>query len=148
VAVALVSALVTFLVGLLGDLLIPRDGSNLTLLLVGLSGVLVVSGLANLALAVFTTVLFPLLVVRLYRSVAGPGELRPEIATPGSLGERASLRVPGKRVLWAGAAALLVMAAGGYLALSGLDVRDRAAGSRMAPTGWSSTSRRTPTGSS
>ena len=126
VAVGVVSALVTFLVGLLGDLLIPHDSSNLTLLLAGLSGVLVVSALANLALAVFTTVLFPLLVVRLYRSLAGPGELRPQIAAPGSLGEKASFRVPGKTILWAGAAALLVVVIGGYLALSKLDGADRA----------------------
>ena len=126
VAVGLVSALVTFLVGLLGDLLIPRYGSNLTLLLAGLTGVLVVSALANLALSVFTTVLFPLLVVRLYRSLAGPGELSPQIAAPGSLGERASTRVPGKTILWAGAAALVVVVIGGYLALSKLDAADRA----------------------
>jgi glycerophosphoryl diester phosphodiesterase len=126
VAVGLASALLTFLAGLLGDLLIPRDGSNLTLLVAGLITVLVMSGLANLALAVFTTVFFPLLVVRLYRALAGPGVLRPQIAEPASLGERASLLVPGKSILWAAAAALLVIAVGSYLALSGLEARDRA----------------------
>lgn len=126
VAVGLVSVLLTFLASLLGDLLIPHDGSNLARLVAGLSVVLVASGLANLALAVFTTVLFPLLVVRLYRVLAGPGELRPQVAEPGSLGERASLRVPGKSILWAAAAALLVIGVAGYLALSDLDARDRA----------------------
>ena len=69
------SAAVTALVGWLGGLTVSHDGSNLTVLLTGLIVVIIVTGLANLAVSVFTTALFPLLVIRLYRSMAGPGEL-------------------------------------------------------------------------
>lgn len=109
---ALLYAAVTTLVGWLGGLTVSHDGSNITVLLIGLSVVIIVTGLANLAVSVFTTALFPLLVVRLYRSMAGPGELRPEIAKPGSLGDRASFKVPGKIVLAAGIAVAVIAVVG------------------------------------
>jgi glycerophosphoryl diester phosphodiesterase len=126
VAVVLMSASVSFVVGRLGDVLISRESSNLALLLAGLSAVLLGSWLAGLAVTVFTTVLFPLLVVRLYRFVAGPGELRPEIAARGTLGEKASWRIPGKSLLSAAAVALLMVAVGAYLAMRHLDGGDHA----------------------
>jgi glycerophosphoryl diester phosphodiesterase len=126
VAVILLSALVTFVAGRLGGGLISRESSSLTVLVVGLSAVFVVSGLANLAVMVCSTALFPLLVVRLYRSVAGPGELNPEIAARGTLGEKATWRIPGKTILWAGAVALVVIAVGGYMTMRGLDWGDQA----------------------
>jgi glycerophosphoryl diester phosphodiesterase len=84
---------------------------------VGLGAVIIVSGLANLAVSVFTTVFFALLVVRLYRSMAGPGKLQPEIAPAGSLGARASFRVPGKTILAAAAAALVIAVVGASMAV-------------------------------
>jgi len=114
---ALLSAAVTALVGWLGSLMVAHDGSNLTVLVVGLAAVIIVSSLANLAVSVFTTVMFPILVVRLYRSLAGPGELKPQIASAGSLGDRAAFRVPGKVVIVAGMAALLVAVIGATLAV-------------------------------
>ena len=126
VAVGLLSTLVTFLVGLIGEVLIPHGSSNVTLLLVALSAVIVVSGVANFAVAVFTTVLFPLLVVRLYRSLAGPGELTPAIAPQGSLGETPSWQVPGKAILLGGAVMLVVIVAGAYLATRDLEWEDHA----------------------
>jgi glycerophosphoryl diester phosphodiesterase len=126
VAVGLLSALATFGVGLLGDALIPRDSLNIALLLTGLCAVIVVGGLANLGVQVFATTLFPLFVVRLYRSLAGPGELKPEIAPRGSLGKKASKRIPAQSILWASAAALVVVAVGAYLAMRNLDGGDHA----------------------
>jgi len=108
----LLSAAVTAVVGWLGGLTVSHGGSNITVLLIGLSVVIIVTGLANLAVSVFTTVLFPLLVVRLYRSMAGPGELRPEIAKPGSLGDRAPFNVPGKIILAAGVTAAVIAVVG------------------------------------
>jgi len=125
-AVILLSTSVAFVVGRLGDVLISRESSNLILLLAGLCAVLVGSGLASLAVSVFTTALFPLLVVRLYRFVAGPGELRPEIAARGTLGEKASWRVPGKVFLSAAAVALVLIALGAYLAMRHFDWGDHA----------------------
>jgi glycerophosphoryl diester phosphodiesterase len=111
-ATALLSVAVTTLVGWLGGLTVSHNGSNLTVLLIGLSVVIIVTGLANLAVSVFTTALFPLLVVRLYRSIAGPGKLRPEIAAPGSLADRASFRTPGKIILAAGIVATVIAVVG------------------------------------
>ena len=109
---ALLSAAVTAFVGWLGGLTVSHDGSNITVLLIGLSVVIIVTGLANLAVSVFTTALFPLLVVRLYRSMAGPGELRPEISEQGSLGDRVSFKMPGKIIIAAGVAALIIAVVG------------------------------------
>jgi glycerophosphoryl diester phosphodiesterase len=93
---------------------------------VGLCVVLVTSWIASFAGTVFTTALFPLLVVRLYRFVAGPGELLPEIAIRGTLGEKASFRIPGKTIIWASAVVLIVCVVGGYLAMRDLDWNDHA----------------------
>jgi glycerophosphoryl diester phosphodiesterase len=125
-AVVLLSVSAGFVVGRIGDVLISPLSSNLILLLVGVCAVLVVSGLASLAVTVFTTVLFPLLMVRLYRFVAGPGELRPEISAPGTLGEKASWRIPGKTFLLAAAVALLMVAVGTYLTMRHLDGSEHA----------------------
>jgi glycerophosphoryl diester phosphodiesterase len=111
------STFVTTFVGWLGRLTVPHVQSNLTVLVVGLGAVIIVSGLANLAVSVFTTVFFALLVVRLYRSMAGPGKLQPEIAPAGSLGARASFRVPGKTILAAAAAALVIAVVGASMAV-------------------------------
>jgi len=126
VAVVLLSASVTFVVGRLGDVLIARGGSSLALLLAGLCAVLMGSWLAGLAITILTTVLFPLLVVRLYRSIAGPGELRPEVGDRGTLGEKASFKIPGKIFLSGAAVALVVVAAGAYLAMRHLEGGDQA----------------------
>jgi glycerophosphoryl diester phosphodiesterase len=109
---AFLSAAVTKMVGWLGSFTISHDGKNLSVLLAGLASVIVVSALANLAVTVFTTVFFPLVVCRLYRSMAGPGELRPEIDAPGTLAERATLEFPGKAILVAGLSAAVVALVG------------------------------------
>jgi glycerophosphoryl diester phosphodiesterase len=98
---ALLTVLVTRIVGLLGRLTVGLLASNITPLLVGLSAVIIIGFFANLAVSIVTTVLFPLLVVRFYRSLAGPGQLWPEIASPGTLGGRATFRLPGKALLTA-----------------------------------------------
>jgi glycerophosphoryl diester phosphodiesterase len=63
-------------------------------------------------------------VVRLYRSIAGPGELRPEIAEAGSLGGQATLKVPGKLLLAAGIVAAMVAIVGVTLAVDDPDWED------------------------
>ena len=76
----LVSAALTRLIGLVGRTIVTGLEANLTLLLIALGGVIILGVLVNLAVTMVTTILFPLLVVRLYRSAAGPGELRPRSA--------------------------------------------------------------------
>jgi glycerophosphoryl diester phosphodiesterase len=120
----LMSTAVTTIVGWLGGFVVSRGASNLSVLLIGLSLVIIVAGVVNLAVSVFTTVLFPLLVIRLYRSMAGPGELRPEIGAPGSLTDRALLRVPGKIVLAAGIAAAVLAVVGFTMAVDDPDWED------------------------
>ena len=123
---ALLSTAVTAVIGWLGGLAVSHHNSNLAMLLIGLTLVIIIAGIANLAVSVLTTVLFPLLVVRLYRSIAGPGEMRPAISTPGSLGERASIRVPGKLVLAAGISAAVLAVVGFSLAVDDPDWVDPA----------------------
>ncbi len=118
------SAAVTTVVGWMGGFAISIDRSNLGLLLVSLGAVIVISGLANLAVSVAVTVLFPILVVRVYRSMAGPGHLRPEISTPGTLGDRASFTVPGKRIFAVGIVALVAAGVGISFAVHDPDWQD------------------------
>ena len=112
--VALLSGLFTFLVGLIGNALIPDLGGNFAIVALGLGVTLMLAGLGNLAIAILSTALFPLLIVRLYRSLAGPGRLDPELAARGSLGEKASLNIPGKAIFGLSAAALVLIILGGY----------------------------------
>ena len=119
--VSLLSGLVTFLVGLIGNILIPDFGGNLAIVATGLGITLMLAGLGNLAIAILNTVLFPLLIVRLYRSIAGPGQLDPKISGRGSLGEKASLSIPGKAILGLSAAVLFLIFLGGYAAGRSID---------------------------
>ena len=98
-ATALASVALTRGIGFLGRLTVSHLRHDLTLFLVGLTVVILIGILANLGLSIFTTILFPLLVVRLYRSIAGPGALSPNITERGSLGSSASLSVPGKTII-------------------------------------------------
>lgn len=121
VSIALVSTAVTFLVGRVGGLLIPDLESSLWLVATGLGLTLLLTGLANLSLQMFFTSLFPLLLVRLFVSLAGPGRLAPSISRPGTLGEKASFRIPGKAILAAGVAALLGVTLTAYLLARSID---------------------------
>ena len=115
VSIGLLSWLLAFAIGLIGDLLVPDVGASLVLMATGLALTLLVSFAVNLTVSIITTSLLPLFVVRLYRSLAGPGRLEPEIADRGALGERATLTVPGKRYVWAAAALSIVVGIGAYI---------------------------------
>jgi glycerophosphoryl diester phosphodiesterase len=119
-----VAAAVTFVIGGLADMLIPSETASVASLVVGLGAVLAVSTVANLAVTIFTAVLFPLVVLRLYRNIAGPGALRPDIAARGSLAEKASMRIPGKPLLWASAVVILLFGGGAYFVQRNLDWND------------------------
>jgi glycerophosphoryl diester phosphodiesterase len=79
------------------------------------------AGLGNLAIAILSTALFPLLIVRLYRSLAGPDRLDPDLAARGSLSEKASLQIPGKAIFGLSAAALALITLGGYAVSRSVD---------------------------
>jgi glycerophosphoryl diester phosphodiesterase len=119
--VALLSGLVTFLVGLIGNALIPNFGGNFAIVASGLGITLMLAGFGNLAIAILSTALFPLLIVRLYRSLASPGRLDPELAARGSLGEKASLQIPGKAIFGLSAAVLALIILGGYAVSRSID---------------------------
>lgn len=122
--VALLFMAVTFVVGQLGHLLVPRQATNTVGLLLGLTALLTIGGLANLAVSVFTTTLFPLCVVRVYRALGGPGTLSPDIAPQGSLGPRPTWGIPGQPMVWAAGATALAVAALAYFALRQWDETD------------------------
>lgn len=119
--VFLLSTLATFLVGIVTSIVLPHEGTHIVWFVIRLGVVLILSGVANLAVTVFTTTMFPLIVAGLYRSKAGPGRLDPEPAAPGSLGEHPSFGIPGKAILWTGVATLIVLGTGFYLTLRELD---------------------------
>lgn len=105
----LAATMVTFLIGRIGGLLIPDIDSNIWLIAAGLGLTLLFAGLANLTVQAMSTCLFPLLVVRLYVSIAGPGKLDPPLSRPGTLGERASFRIPARAIPAIAVAALLAI---------------------------------------
>jgi glycerophosphoryl diester phosphodiesterase len=74
-------------------------------------------GLAQLATTVLSTAIFPLLVVRLYSAIGGRGRLRPSLGSPGTLGQRATVRIPAKALL-AGLAIMLLLVIAGGLGMS------------------------------
>ena len=137
--VLLLSTLVTFLVSRLFVGLVPGEGSSLGALVAGLTIIFAGSALGNLMVRVCATSLFPLLLVHLYRSVAGPGQLRPTIADQGTLGEKAVLSFPGKTILSTCAVTLVVIAISGYMIMRSFDEGDHAqiiahrGGAVMAP---------------
>ena len=113
--------LAVFLIGTLASYLVGRIGwalslvsKNMTWIAVAVGLVLFTSALVNLAVSVFGTAVFPLVVVRIYRSIAGPGQLTPEIAPSGSLGRKPMSWLPGKAILL-GAAAIVLVTVGAVL---------------------------------
>lgn len=114
VGIALLSVIFTFVVGLIGKILVPVLGGHLVLTAAGLGGTLLLAGLGNLAIAIVSTAFFPLLVVRLYRSLAGPGRFEPEPGERRPLGETPQLLIPGKAILALGIAAFFLFLLGGY----------------------------------
>jgi glycerophosphoryl diester phosphodiesterase len=121
---AVFSIVVTYSVGLIGRILVPEVGASTALMVAGLTVTLLMAALGNLTASTIGTVLFPLLLVRLYRAMAGPGRLQPAIASPGTLGARVSLNVPGKTILWAVAAALVVIVGGAYVASRSISLEE------------------------
>ncbi len=108
------SGLVTVVASFVGNRLVPDMSANLAPFAAGLAFTLLLWALGELAVQIVAGAFFPLLLVRLYRCLAGPGSLVPEPASRGSLGDRAALRIPGKAILWAGAAAFVVVGLGVY----------------------------------
>lgn len=125
-AVFLLSTLVTYLVGTLGDFLLPRRGASVVFVVVGLGIVLLLSGFANLSVTILATTLFPLISLGIYRSLAGPAELVPQIGRRGALGRRPSWRIPGKALLWGIAAAAVLIVVGTHLVTEDDDWEDHA----------------------
>jgi glycerophosphoryl diester phosphodiesterase len=123
---ALFSWVLSLVIGFFGSLLIPEAGGNAWHFALGLGATLLLMGLGQLAALILTTALFPLLVVRLYRKIGGTGRLAPAIGPAGTLGERASVTVPGKWLLTAGGAALLLVVGGGYAVSRNLDAEETA----------------------
>jgi len=120
-SIYLLSTVVTFLVGRAGGLLIPDLGADIRFVAAGLALTLLFAASSNMAVQVVSTSLFPLLVVRLYISMAGPGRLTPSISRPGTLGARAGFRIPGKALLVACGAALLGMTLAAYAITRSID---------------------------
>ena len=118
---AVVSWAISLVIGLAGSLLIPGAEASLWGYALGLMATLLLMGLGQLLAAILGTAMFPLLVVRLYRRVGGTGWLDPAFVEPGPLGQRARVTVPGKWLLVGAAAALLVVAGGGYAVSRSLD---------------------------
>jgi glycerophosphoryl diester phosphodiesterase len=107
IAGALASAALTWTIGLVGRLVVPRSGDTITLVALTLGAIGFTSIVGNAILSFVSASLFALLVVHMYRNVSGRGTLVWDLAEAGSLGDRPAARIPRKRLLWGGAAAAI-----------------------------------------
>ncbi len=114
----LLTAAVAGVSGWLTGLLASMAGSRLGLVAMALLVGLALNGLGQILLSFLANALFALLAVRLYREQAGPGDLGPGAPAIGTLGERASWKIPSKAVL---ATALAVTAIAGIVTFLALD---------------------------
>jgi len=124
---AVISWVVSAVIGLCGGLLLPDLGGPPWRYALGLGATLLLMGLGQLVVASVSTALFPLLIVRLYHKIGGSGRFSPEIGKAGSLGERATVAIAGKWLLAGGVAAVLLVLAGGLAVSRRLDVDQTAA---------------------
>jgi len=121
------SAIVTATVGWIGRVLIPWDGSSVTVVALLIGGIGLLSLVANLALSFLSAVFFALLTVRLYLVHAGPGELGRPIGAPvGSLAARAQFRVARKGLLWVVAGALAAACVTAVVLVNRVPIQDHA----------------------
>lgn len=107
IAGALASAALTWTIGLVGRLVVPRSGDTITLVALTMGAIGFTSIVGNAILSFVSASLFALLVVHMYRNVSGRGTLVWDLAEAGSLGDRPAARIPRKRLLWGGAAAAI-----------------------------------------
>jgi glycerophosphoryl diester phosphodiesterase len=122
--ISMVTIVVTYLLSIIGNALVPDITVNFVLVIVGLASMLLMTGIVNLGVAIFTTALFALLNVRLYCMLTDRDRFDPEFETRASLGKRASFNVPGKQILWLGIMALVLMMTGVYVASKMIDDED------------------------
>jgi glycerophosphoryl diester phosphodiesterase len=114
--VRLLAALAAFVVSWIGGAAVQALRET-SWIVVTLGAVLLASGLANLVVSVFANSIFPLVVVRLYRSLAGPGRLAPPLAPRGSLGSKPVIGLPDVATLAGAAVVFLAIVSGaGYVA--------------------------------
>lgn len=107
VAGAVASAVLTWTIGLVGRLVVPRSGDTMTLVALTMGAIGLASIVGNAILSFVSASLFALLVVHLYRDVSGPGALARDLAEVGSLQDRPTVWIPRKGLLWGGAAAAI-----------------------------------------
>jgi glycerophosphoryl diester phosphodiesterase len=105
-SVGVLSTLVTAIISLVGNAVVPRDSGNLVLTAIGLGLVLLLSVAGNQFVTILATVLFPVTVARFYEALPPPDEIEGRLPARGSLGPTPSMRVPGKTILVAGLVAL------------------------------------------
>jgi glycerophosphoryl diester phosphodiesterase len=124
VAGTLVSTALTWTIGFVGWLVVPRSGDTMALVALTMGAIGLGSLVANAILSFVSASLLALLVVRLYRDFSGPGQLSSELADVGSLGERPAIRIPRKGVLWGGALAVVASVVSAVLLVRSVRLED------------------------
>lgn len=125
VFVLLLSMVLTGPVILSGRWLLPRFAESLTLLVPTLGLVVLLWGLANLACNVIATVLFGLLLVRLYRTRGEEDDARLPVAAVEAQERRAEgPRLTRSQLLWGALVAVLIAAILGALAIRKVSFED------------------------
>jgi len=108
VAGALASTVLTWIIGLIGRLLLPLVSGSLGMVAFAIGSIGLLTLLGNFLINLFASAWFSLVIVRFFREQVETAELPPELAKTAGLGDGAQGGIPGRRILALGAAALAV----------------------------------------
>lgn len=123
----LLSAIVTWLTGFVGQLLLPLFAASASLVAFAIGSIGLLTLLLNFMISLLAAALFAMLIVRLYRANCGPGELPGDLrAAAPALDSEAPWRIPNKRVLAAVAAAAALALLITIVVVSQMKIEDRA----------------------
>lgn len=126
VAGGLASLALTWLLGAAGRLVVPQASDSVRLIAFTIGAVGLLSLTANLLLSFVSAALFALLIVRLYRSDAGPGGLPSDVTADGGAVAAAGFRISSRSVAWGSVAALAVACLAAVMLVRHLPGEDRA----------------------
>jgi glycerophosphoryl diester phosphodiesterase len=126
ISVLLISFLINITAFFLGHILVPSGSLNFTFILIVLGFVLLFSGVLHFFLALLSTVLFPLFLVRLYISIADPEKIKENIVSGVNQEKKITRKITGKIILICIACLFLITAGVGYIFIRSLDWDDHA----------------------
>ncbi len=121
-----VGGVATWVAGALGNVLVPDRGAGATAVILGLGGALLFAGLVNLSVSVLATVMFPLVLNRVFRSFDRRARLEPLDGAPVDFYRGSGVGRSGRLAVSSLVVVLAAEMVGGYFAGEHMDAEDTA----------------------